>query len=158
MINCIVEPVTETDPALNRLHYLPHHTVICTDKTTTKLHIVYDASAKSNGPSLNDCLYTGPKFNQLILDILVRFHLFKVALTADIEKAFLMISVAEHDRDVLRFLWVDDLAKDPPDIQGCIQSLIKPIFVECNNQVSLGALFGFLSKYHSMPASVHLCR
>ncbi|MCG8623377.1 MAG: hypothetical protein MJE68_15465, partial [Proteobacteria bacterium] len=113
----IVEPVMETDPALSRLHYLLHHAVIRTDKTTTKLRIVYDALAKSNGPSLNDCLHTGPKFNQLILDILMRFRSFRVALTADIEKAFLMISVAEHDRNVLRFLWVDDLAKDPPDIR-----------------------------------------
>ena len=113
----IVEPVTETDPALSRLHYLPHHAVIRTDKTTTKLRIVYDASAKLNGPSLNDCLHTGPKFNQLILDILMRFRSFKVALTVDIEKAFLMISVAERDRDVLRFLWVDDPAKDPPDVR-----------------------------------------
>lgn len=113
----IVEPVTEINPTLSRLHYLPHHAVIRTDKATTKLRIVYDASAKSSGPSLNDCLHTGPKFNQLILDILVRFRSFKVALTGDIEKAFLMISVAEHDRDVLRFLWVDDLAKDPPDIR-----------------------------------------
>ena len=84
----IVEPVTETNHASSRLHYLPHHAVIHTDKATTKLCIVYDASAKSNGPSLNDCLHAGPKFNQLILDILVRFRSFKVALTADIEKAF----------------------------------------------------------------------
>ena len=28
-----------------------------------------------------------------------------------------MISVAESDRDVLRFLWVDDLTKDPPDVR-----------------------------------------
>ena len=94
----IVESVLETDPASNRHHYLPHHAIIRTDKTTTKLRVVYDASAKANRPSLNDCLHTGPKFNQKIL---VRFCAFKVALTADIEKAFLMISVAESDRDVL---------------------------------------------------------
>ena len=47
----------------------------------------------------------------------MRFRYFRVALTADIEKAFLMISVAESDRDVLRFLWVDDLTKDPPDVR-----------------------------------------
>ena len=28
-----------------------------------------------------------------------------------------MISVAESDRDVLQFLWVDDLTKDPPDVR-----------------------------------------
>ena len=33
----------------------------------------------------------------------------KVGLIADVEKAFLMISIAEKDRDVLRFLWVSDI-------------------------------------------------
>ena len=63
---------------------------------------------KSSGPSLNNCLHTGPKFDQKILDILLRFYSRKVALTANIEKAFLMISVAEADHDVLRFLWVSE--------------------------------------------------
>ena len=34
----------------------------------------------------------------------------------DIEKAFLMINVAAVHRDVLRFLWVDDVNKDDPQI------------------------------------------
>ena len=41
------------------------------EKSTTKLRIVYDASAKTNGPVLNDCLYTGPKFGQNIMDIIL---------------------------------------------------------------------------------------
>lgn len=86
-----------------KVHYLPHHAVVHLDKTTTKVHVVYDASAKSSGPSLNDCLHKGPRFNQLILDLLS----YRIALTADIEKAFLIISV--DDRDILRFLWVDDI-------------------------------------------------
>lgn len=96
----IVEAVTDSSPASDQVHYLPHHAVIRSDKTTTKLRVVYDASAKSNGPSLNDCLHTGPKFDQRILDILLRFRSHRVPLTADIEKAFLMISMAERDRDV----------------------------------------------------------
>jgi len=59
---------------------------------------VYDASSRSaNGPSLN----------QLIFDLLVH----NKSLTADLEKAFLMVSVDEADRDVLWFLWVDDVSK-----------------------------------------------
>ena len=56
----------------NRIHYLPRHAVIRRDKSTTKLRIVYDASARSNGPSLNDSLHVGPKFNQRIMDILLQ--------------------------------------------------------------------------------------
>ena len=44
----------------SRIHYLPYHAVVRQDKSTTKLRIVYDASAKADGPSLNECLYTGP--------------------------------------------------------------------------------------------------
>jgi hypothetical protein len=57
------------DPSVDvrdRVHYLPHHGVVQPDKTTSKLRIVYDASAKTSGPSLNDCLYTGPSFGQSI--------------------------------------------------------------------------------------------
>eukprot|EP00731_Ephydatia_muelleri_P005900 Em0003g148a len=111
----IVEIVDPSDAgSIGATHYLPHHAVIREDKLTTKLRIVYDASARSNGPSLNDSLYAGPTFGQNILDILLRFRLFQIAVTADIEKAFLMVSVAEEDRNSLRFLWVDDIAAQLP--------------------------------------------
>lgn len=101
----IVEPVPDTTTTSNMCHYLPHHVVLRSDKTTTKLCIVYDASANvADGLSLKDYLHKGPKFNQLILDILLRFRVFKCALTADLEKAFLQVSVMKDDRDVLCFL------------------------------------------------------
>ena len=80
--------------------------------------MVYTASAKSSGPSLNDCLHKGPKFNQLILDLLLRFWSHKITLTADIVKAFLVISVDDRDRDVLQFLWIDNITKVDPKIQA----------------------------------------
>ena len=101
----IVETISQPmQGASDQVHYLPHHGVLRQDKATSKLRIVYDASARSIGPSLNDCLYTGPKFGQSIFDILLRFRLQRVALTGDIEKAFLMVSVDQKDRDSLRFL------------------------------------------------------
>ena len=60
-------------------------------------------------PSLSDCLLTGPKFNLKILDILLRFRSHLIAVIADIKKAFLMVGVAEKDRDGLHFLWVKDI-------------------------------------------------
>ena len=114
----IIEAVDVSKPVQGRVHYLPHHAVVRTDKSTTKLRVVYDASARSSGPSLNDCLQKGPKFNQLILDLLLRFRSYRIALTADLEKAFLMISVVARDRDVLRFLWIDDMTKADPEIRA----------------------------------------
>ena len=55
----------------DRVQYLPRHGVVRQDKTTSKLRIVYDTSARTSGPSLNDCLYTGPSFGQSIFDILI---------------------------------------------------------------------------------------
>ena len=101
----------------SKCHYLLHHAVIRKDKSTTKLRIIYDASANTEGPSLNDCLYAGLSFGQHILDILIRFRLHRIALIADIEKAFLIIAIAEQDRDVLRVLWLDDINSHLPRIQ-----------------------------------------
>ena len=115
--NGIVERVCEPEPReVGRVHYLPHHAVIRRDKETTKLRIVYDASCKSNGTSLNDCLYTGPTLSQEIMNIILRFRTHRMAFAGDIEKAFLNVSVAEEDRDVLRFLWVDDVTKESPEV------------------------------------------
>lgn len=79
----IVEIVNETKIQNGVVHYLPHDPVVRSDKSTTKLRIVYDASAKSNGSSLNDCLYAGPKFGQNIMDILLRFRTHRIALAAE---------------------------------------------------------------------------
>ena len=112
----IVEIVDPSHNGPDRIHYLPHHAMVRRNKETTKVRVVYDASARSDSPSLNECLHVGPKFDQNILSILLRFRVHGVAVTADIEKAFLMVSMAEKDRDVLRFLWVEDVAAEHPSI------------------------------------------
>ena len=88
----VIERVAKLEGAC-KVHYLPHQAVIRKDAETTKLRIVYDASAKEgkNGTSLNDCLHTGPSLNPLLFEILVRFRENSVVLVGDIEKAFLHI-------------------------------------------------------------------
>ena len=117
----VVEPVPHSDfGTLGEVHYLPHHPVIKRDRNTTKVRVVYDASSKARPGdlSLNDCLFTGPNYNQLIFDILLRFRSYPIAVTADIEKAFLMIAVSENDQDSLRFLWVRDINDPKPAVQA----------------------------------------
>jgi hypothetical protein len=54
--------------------------------------------------------------SQKIMEIILRFRSHKLALAGDIEKAFLNISVVKEDSDVLRFLWIDDVTRDNPNI------------------------------------------
>ena len=102
----IVEEVIEGECSTSNIKYhLPHHAVLREDKPTTKLRVLFDASSHKNGfPSLNNCLLTGPNLNPDLLGILIRFRLHEIAFMADIKKAFLQISLAEIDRDAVRFL------------------------------------------------------
>lgn len=104
------------------LHYLPHHPVIKPDRTTTKLRIVYDASAKTKpeNNSLNECLYRGPVLLHDLCGMLMRFRLNKIGIVSDIEKAFLQIGLQTTERDVTRFLWLKDL-KNPSVEQENLQ-------------------------------------
>ena len=104
--NGVIEKVNrEESPAPSKVYYLPHREVIRLDKETTKLRVVFDASAKSNGTSLNNCLCVGPPMSSLLYNILLRFRIHETALMADIEKAFLNISIIPEHRGFLRFLW-----------------------------------------------------
>ena len=99
------------------VHYFPHKEVLKEDRATTKLRVVYDSSTKSySEPSLNDCLLSGPALTPLLFDILLRFRPPKIALIGDLEKAFLNVEVKPEDRNLLRFLWIDDVNSLNPEI------------------------------------------
>ena len=70
----IIEEVSENDIVENtgNTYYSPHREVIRTDRQTTKLRVVYDASSKcKNETSLNEYLDPGPNLVPLIFDILL---------------------------------------------------------------------------------------
>ena len=116
----IIEPVANEDssmPSETCIHYMPHHPVVRQNRSTTKVRIVYDGSATSHeNLSLNDCLQVGPNLIPKLFNVLIRFRCHQVALVADIEKAFLMVSVVKEDRDMLRFLWLKDPSKEDSEI------------------------------------------
>ena len=80
----------------SKIHYVPHQAVLRKVAATTKVRIVYDASAKSHksAVALNNCLEAGPWLNPLLFDILLRFRKRRVAIVADIEKACLRARLA----------------------------------------------------------------
>ena len=94
-----------------REFYIPHKGVVRETAESTKLRIVYDASARAwNGaPSLNECLNTGPPLQNKLWSVLVRGRFNPVAVTGDIKKAFLQVRIRAEERDALRFHWLKDL-------------------------------------------------
>ena len=61
-------------------------------------------------------MYKGPCLTPLIFDALLRFRIHNIAITADIEKAYLQISVFPPHTDYLRFLSFDDIDKENPEV------------------------------------------
>ena len=85
---------------------MPMHAVYKRSSTTTKTRVVFDASAKSSsGVSLNDTLMVGPTLHSSLTDVLLRFRLHRVAITADICKMYRAVELAANDKDYHRFLW-----------------------------------------------------
>lgn len=94
--------------------FLPHFAVIKKERTTTKTRIVFDAAAKDRGKSLNDAIRAGPKLQQDLLNVLLRFRRSPVALSGDISEMFLQVGLLKDDRIYHRFLWHNlDSSREP---------------------------------------------
>ena len=101
----VICPVDSGLESVNPIFYLPHRPVVKESSSSTRVRPVFDASAAGpNGVSLNDCLEPGPSLIPNLVEVLCRFRRWKIALSADITKAFLQIGLHESDRDVHRFL------------------------------------------------------
>ncbi|XP_054083397.1 uncharacterized protein LOC128920334 [Zeugodacus cucurbitae] len=87
-------------------YYLPHQAVIKKESTTTKLRVVFDASAKTtNGYSLNDVMLIGPRLQKDIVDIIVKWRMWRYVMSADVEKMYRQIKVREEDQEYQYILW-----------------------------------------------------
>ena len=96
--------------------YLPHFPVLRPDKDTTKVRIVFDASARYEGHSLNDLIHQGPKLQRELFDVLLRFRRQPVALVCDIAEMYLRIGIAHEDKPFHQFLWRGIDQDRQPDI------------------------------------------
>lgn len=108
-INCkYVEkvPLGLKEPISGQKWYLP---IFCVEhKKKLKPRLVFDASARYKGVSLNDALYQGPDLNNTLRGVLLRFREHPIAFSADIQDMFSNFKVNEGHHDYLRFYWWDD--------------------------------------------------
>ncbi|XP_063976214.1 uncharacterized protein LOC135162054 [Diachasmimorpha longicaudata] len=89
--------------------YLPHHSVIKETSLTTKVRVVFDASAPSSSKlSLNNVLMVGPTIQDDIFSLILRFRLHNYVLTGDIEKMYRQVLVRPEDHKYQRILWRDN--------------------------------------------------
>ena len=100
LINNMIEKVLENQSGNLKKFFLPHRPVIRQNAESTKLRVVYVASAKSKPRySLNDCLEKGPSLRNKLWDILLRTRFRPVILCADIEKAFLQTRIKKKEKE-----------------------------------------------------------
>ena len=81
---------------------VPKHEQFCGQ---TRTRIVFDASVKYEGVSLNDVIYQGHNLQRDLFDILLRFRRFPVAMVCDIAEMYLRIGLSDDDKPYHRFLW-----------------------------------------------------
>ena len=106
-------------------YYLPMHGVFKSSSSTTKLRVVFDGSAiTTSGWSLNDTLAVGPMLHPTLDRILLRFRLYRVALSGDISKMYREILLSPADQQYHRLWW-------RPNVE-------EPVKPYCMNRVTFG--------------------
>ena len=108
--------VPENEAPPPAVWYLPHFPIVKISKSTTKVRIVFDCSAKCKGISLNDVIHAGPKLQRELFDVLIRFRRNPVALVCDIQEMYLQIEIEPEDRPLFRILWRDGETGRNPDV------------------------------------------
>ena len=111
-----IKRVNVEDVKSSESWFLPHFAVRRDDKATTKTRVVFDAAAKAGGLSLNDLCHAGPKLQNNVVDVLLRFRKNPIAIVSDVKEMYLQIGLAEEDRKYHRFLWRNCDGDRPPDV------------------------------------------
>lgn len=87
-------------------YFIPHHGVIRDSSTTTKLRVVFDASAPtSTGVSLNDIQMVGPVVQDDLFSILTRFRQHKYVVSGDLEKMYRGIQLSPDQRSLQKIVF-----------------------------------------------------
>lgn len=106
MLGHFKETDERQDPSEVRKYYLSHHAVLKpSSSSSTKLRVIFDASAKTGKYSLNDVLKVGPTVQNDLFSIVLRFRRHPVAFSADVVKMYRQVRVHPSDTPYQRIFW-----------------------------------------------------
>ncbi|XP_046811894.1 uncharacterized protein LOC111689220, partial [Lucilia cuprina] len=89
-----------------RVYYLPHHAVIKPDSISTRVRVVFNASApSSNGQSLNSLLHVGPILQNDLTLLIIKWRFHRFVFNADIQKMYRQILVDKNHTPYQRILF-----------------------------------------------------
>ncbi|XP_072377793.1 uncharacterized protein [Diabrotica undecimpunctata] len=87
-------------------YFLPHHGVTTESSVTTKLRVVFDASAPTaSGLSLNRIQAIGPVLQDDLLSITLRFRKYNYVMSSDIAKMYRQVLIVPEQRQLQKVLW-----------------------------------------------------
>ncbi|XP_003741893.1 uncharacterized protein LOC100903308 [Galendromus occidentalis] len=98
------------------VHYLPILPVVkqSSAQSTPKVRVIKDAGARrEDEAALNDVLHGGANLLPDVIKVLLRFRQDEIAVTCDIEKAFLQYRIHPDHRTFLRYFWPQGISKNP---------------------------------------------
>ena len=96
----------EEEKPQEEVYYLRIHIVTKESSSTTQVRAVFDASAAtSTGISLNSTLMVGPTVHPPLVDVLMRFRKYRVAMIADVSRMYRVVHLMGPDKDLHRFVW-----------------------------------------------------
>ena len=85
-------------------NYIPHQGVMNIHKPG-RVRVVFDASAKCQGTSLNENLLPGTDLLNDLVIVITKFRTGKYTIIGDIDKMFHQVRVCESGIEALHFVW-----------------------------------------------------
>lgn len=99
-------------------YYLPHHCVLKPESSSTKLRVVFDASAKTTtNLSLNDVLMEAPIVQSALFDIVLRWRLPRYVFSGDVRQMYRQVLVHPEHTKYSRCLFRDDKTQQIQDLE-----------------------------------------
>lgn len=77
---------------------------------------------------MNDVILNGPKLQNDLFDVLLRFRKKKIGIICDISEMYMQVGIAQDDRSMFRFLWRDLNQEATPEVSE-FQRLVSGVTV-----------------------------